>query len=218
MMKQNKRRSQRGARLGLLVGLIGAGLISSLTTVVRAQDLFGNQVIQFPEDTTVEFEFKESHGAYQSSLGILNLDTNQPEAVLFKEVKPYDDYGSGKPQTSNPNGSNIGTRYDHVGTVEGGTVPNRMAEFTFKANTRYAFYLESVTPTGQTRRVVLSNNPMATQFNGNLDSGEHNGIVGSRLAWDDGGLPGIRKDQPLFDDFVVEAGGYLIQVGCPPSQ
>lgn len=201
----------------VLMGAIGAGLISSLTTVVRAQDLFGNQVIQFPEDTTIEFEFKESHGAYQSSLGILNLDTNQPEAVLFKEVKPYDDYGSGKSQTRNPNGSNLGTKYDYVGTVEGGTVPNRMAEFTFKANTRYAFYLESVSSTGQTRRVVLSNNPMATQFNGNLDSGEHDGIVGSRLLWDDDGLPGARKDND-FDDFVVEAGGYLIQVTCPPTQ
>jgi hypothetical protein len=55
----------------------------------------------------------------------------------------------------------------------------------------------------------------------NLDSGEHNGIVGSRLSWDDGGLPEVRKDQPDFDDFVddfvVEAGGYLIQVGCSPT-
>lgn len=214
-MKQIKRTSKSLAGLGLLMGVMLTGLVSSFAAPVRAQDKFDNQVIEFPEDTTVEFEFKESHGAYQTTLGVLNLDTNQPEAALFKEVKPYDDYGTGKRQTRNPNGSNLGTQYDYVGTVEGGTVPNRMAEFTFKANTRYAFYLESVSPTGQTRRVVLSQNPLATQFNGSLDSGEHSGVIGTRLSWDDDGLPGARKDDD-FDDFVVEAGGYLIQVGCPP--
>ena len=213
-MRQIKRK--RIAGLGLLMGAMVAGLISSFATAVRAQDSFTNQVIEFSEDTTVEFEFKESHGAYQSTLGIINLDTNQPVGVLFKETKPFDAYGSGERQTRSSGSNNIGTKFDYLGTVDGGTVQNRLAEFTFKANTRYAFYLESVSPTGQTRRTVLSSSNLAAAFDGSLDSGDRGGVVGSRIAWDDDGLPGAVKDDD-FDDFVVEAGGYQIQVGCPPA-
>jgi hypothetical protein len=212
-MRHIKRKPIAG--LGLLMGVMVAGLVSSFAAPVRAQDSFGNQVIEFSEDTTVEFEFKESHGAYQSTLGIINLDTNQPVAVLFKEAKPYDAYGTGERQTRAPGSNNIGTRFDYLGTVDGATVPNRLAEFTFKANTRYGFYLESVSPTGQTRRTVLSSNNLAAAFDGSLDSGDRGGVIGSRIAWDDDGLPGARKDDD-FDDFVIEAGGYQIQVACPP--
>jgi hypothetical protein len=212
-MRQIKRK--RIAGLGLLMGAVAAGLISSFATTVRAQDVFSNQVIEFPEDTTVEFEFKESHGAYQATLGIINLDTGRDEAVLFREEKPYDNFGTGRTETLAPSESRLGTKLDYVGTVEGGTVKNRFAEFTFKANTRYAFYLDSVSPTGQTRRRVISTSNAATIFDGTLDSGSHNKIVGSRLSWDDDGLPGVGKDND-FNDFVIEAGGYLIQVNCPP--
>jgi hypothetical protein len=34
------------------------------------------------------------------------------------------------------------------------------------------------------------------------------------MAWDDTGLPQPGKDQD-FDDFVIEAGGYLVSVPCP---
>ena len=216
-MKQIKRTSKSLAGLGLLMGVMVTGLISSFAAPVRAQDSFGNQVIQFPEDTTVEFEFKESHGAYQSTLGILNLETNQPETVLFREVKPYDEFGTGQPQTRSPGQNNVGTTLDYVGTVRGGTVENQLTEFTFKANTRYAFYLESVSPTGQTRRTVLSSSSLAAAFDGSLDSGDRGGIVGTRIAWDDDGLPRASGKDEDFDDFVIEAGGYQIQVGCPPS-
>ncbi len=197
------------------MGAIVAGLVGSLAAPVHAQDSFGNQVVEFPVDTTVEFEFKESHGAYQSSLGIINVDTGQPVKVLFSEAKPYDSYGTGEVQPSSPGQNNTGTSIDFLGTVQGGTVQNQLSEFTFKANTRYAFYLESVSPTGQTRRTVLSSNPLSTVFNGALDAGNRGGIVGSRIAWDDDGLPRPGKDQD-FDDFVVEAGGYLVTVPCPP--
>lgn len=213
-MRQIKRK--RTAGLGLLIGAMASGLFGSFAAPVQAQDSFGNQVIQFPVDTTVEFEFKESHGAYQSSLGILDLETGQPVQVLFSENKPYDAFGTGQSQTRSPGQNNIGTSLDFVGTVQGGTVQNQLTEFTFQANKRYAFYLESVSPTGQTRRTVLSSSSLAAVFDGSLNSGERGGTVGSRIAWDDDGLPQAPGKDDDFDDFVIEAGGYLIEVGCPP--
>lgn len=215
-MRQNKRNSKRATGIGLLMGAMvsGLGLFSSFAPPVQAQDLFGNQVIQFPVDTTVEFEFKASHGAFQSTLGILDLETGQPVAVLFREVKPYDSYRTGQPQPRTFGQSSFGTSLDHLGTVEGGTVPNRFSEFTFQANRRYGFYLESVSPTGQTRRTVLSSNNSAALFKGSLDGGSRGGMTGSRIYWDDDGLPGVGKDND-FDDFIIEAGGYLIEINCP---
>ena len=213
-MRQIKRK--RTAGLGLLIGAMASGLFGSFAAPVQAQDAFGNQVIQFPVDTTVEFEFKESHGAYQSSLGILDLETGQPVQVLFSENKPYDAFGTGQSQTRSPGQNNIGTSLDFLGTVQGGTVQNQLTEFTFQANKRYAFYLESVSPTGQTRRTVLSSSSLAAVFDGSLNSGNRGGIVGSRIAWDDDGLPQAPGKDDDFDDFVIEAGGYLIEVGCPP--
>jgi hypothetical protein len=216
-MKQKKRNRERIARLGLFMGAIAAGLVSSLATPVKAQDLFENQVVQFPVDTTIEFEFKESHGAYQSTLGILDLDTNQPVKVLFSETKPYDAYGTGESQVRAPGQNNTGTSIDFLGTVQGGTVQNQLTEFTFQANKRYAFYLESVSPTGQTRRTVVSTSDLAAVFNGSLDGGDRNGVVGTRVSWDDQGIARAGKDDD-FDDFVIEAGGYLVTVPCPPVQ
>jgi hypothetical protein len=214
-MNQIKRRSQFVTGIQLLTGAIAAGLIGSFAAPVQAQDSFGNQVVQFPVDTTVEFEFVESHGAYQSSIGIVNLDTNQPVAVLFSETKPYDTAGTGQPQPSSPGQNNTGSAVDFLGTVQGGTVRDQFTEFTFEANTRYGFYLESVSPTGQTRRTVLSTSDLAAIFDGALDAGDRGGITGTRIAWDDDGLPRPGKDSD-FDDFVIEAGGYLVTAPCPP--
>jgi hypothetical protein len=213
-MRQIKRK--RTAGLGLLIGAMASGLLGSFAAPVQAQDSFGNQVIQFPVDTTVEFEFKESHGAFQSSIGIVDLETGQPVKVLFSEAKPYDAFGTGQPQPRTFGQNNIGTSLDHLGTVQGGTVQNQFNEFTFQANKRYAFYLESVSPSGQTRRTVLSSSSLAAAFDGSLDSGNRGGAVGSRIAWDDDGLPQAGRQDGDFDDFVIEAGGYLIEVGCPP--
>lgn len=214
-MNQIKRRSQFVTGIQFLTGAIAAGLVGSLAAPVQAQDSFGNQVVQFPVDTTVEFEFVESHGAYQSSIGVVNLDTNQPVAVLFSETKPYDTAGTGQPQPSSPGQNNTGEAIDFIGTVQGGTVQDRFTEFTFEANTRYGFYLESVSPTGQTRRTVLSTSDLAAVFDGALDAGDRSGITGTRIAWDDAGLPRPGKDSD-FDDFVIEAGGYLVTAPCPP--
>lgn len=212
-MRQMKKSRKCVAGVKLIAGAIAFGAVGFLATPVKAQDSFGNQVVQFPADTTVEFEFKESHGAYQSTLGIVNLDTNE-ETVLFRETKPYDAFGTGQNEPPAPGQNNIGTSRDFVGTVDGGAVQNRLAEYRFRANTRYAFYLESVSPTGQTRRSVRSTSNLAAAFDGALDAGTRGEITGVRVAWDDDGLPRPGKDSD-FDDFVVEAGGYA-PAACPP--
>jgi len=84
----------------------------------------------------------------------------------------------------------------------------------FKANNRYVFFLESVSPTGQTRRRIVSTQNLA-QFNGRLDGGRKGTITGSRVSWEDGGRVEVGSDDD-FDDFVIEAGGYLIDLNCPP--
>lgn len=186
------------------------------------QDSLGNSAFVFSEDTVVEFEVKETHGAYQSTVGIVNLDRRE-QTVLFREVKPYDSYGDRQRQPASPGVNNTGTPLDYLGTVGGGTIVNgegnasSLVEFTFKAGERYTLYLESVSPTGATRRTVQAINLNAAQFQGGLDSGQDNDLVGTRISWDDQGLPRPGKDND-FDDFVLEAGGYLIKVTCPQVQ
>ncbi|MCA1991364.1 MAG: hypothetical protein LDL41_04845 [Coleofasciculus sp. S288] len=211
-MRQTTRSNKRAPSIPLLIGAIAAGLVGFLAAPVRAQDFLGNETIQFSEDTTIEFEFKRTMGANRSTLGVRNIDTGE-EAVLFREVTPFDGYVPGQPLTSSPT--------DFVGTVEAGTVKNglgqasQFAEFKFKANNRYVFYLDSVSPSGQTTRTFESTNASAAQFNGALDGGSAGDAVGVRVAWDDDGLPSENKDFDN-DDFIIEAGGYLVTVTCPP--
>lgn len=198
-----------------LIGAIASGLLGTLATPVQAQDIFDNRTIQFPEDTIVEFEFLQSHGSYQAALGVRNETTGE-ERILFQEVKPYDAFGTNQSVETSRGQNDLGTRADFVGTVEGGTVPNRFSEFQFKANNRYVFFLESVSPTGQTRRSILSTQNFA-RFNGSLAGGRSGNITGTRVSWEDGGQAEVASDDD-FDDFVLEAGGYLIDLNCPPIQ
>jgi hypothetical protein len=187
----------------------------------QAQETFTDDVIQFPVDTTVEFELKATHGANQSTFGIVNLDTNE-RTVLYREVQPYDGFGVSDIQPASPNNNDIGTTLDYLGTIEAGTLQNGqgeanpLTEYTFRANTRYAFFLESVSPTGQTRRVFQSGDNLTAAIRGALDAGSQGDIIGSRLALDDSGLPSRGKDND-FDDFVIEAGGFLLAPACPPT-
>ncbi len=187
--------------------------IAMLAAPATAQERFDSGTIEFPVETTIEFEFVEARGANQSEFGVINLNTDN-SAVLFAEVRPYDDYRPGSPLRSD-------RQNDFIGTVEGGTVrtgdgdaTNRV-EFTFAPNTPYVFYLESVSPTGQTRRSLRSSSALSARFAGDLDGGTSGDRTGVRLAWDDDGLPGEDPDSD-FDDFIVEAGGYLVAEPCPP--
>ena len=197
--------------LQLLIGAVVGGLASAFSSPAQAADLFGNQGIQFEVDTIVEFEFVESNGAYQSVFGVINLDTGE-KTPLVVEAAPSD-----RPQDVNrpstyTDDSGLSNTDDFFGTP-GTTVPNPLPEFEFKANTRYAFYLES-TYNGRPAGILYSidaRNPGANQqaqFEGNLLNG------GSIIRWDDTGSVLVRTNQQDqdFDDFIVRVGGHE---ACP---
>lgn len=132
---------------------LSVGVVSLVSTTAIANDYVGNQGVQFEEDTIVEFEFLKSHGAYQSSFGVIDLDTCRTGAQgkiifdscqkspLISEVKPSDNYASVTRRSTFKDDFNR-IDLDFVGTP-GNTVPQPMSEFTFKAGKRYGFYLES---------------------------------------------------------------------------
>lgn len=207
-------------KIGLKLAIATIAMIGLGGQAAQAQETFTDDVIQFPVDTTVEFEIKETHGANQSTFGIVNLDTNE-RTVLYREVKPYDGFGLSDFQPASPNNNDVGTTLDYLGTIAAGTIQNAqgeatpLTEYTFRANTRYAFFLESVTPTGQTRRIFQSGNNLTAAIRGALDAGNQGDVIGTRLSLDDSGLPSRGKDND-FDDFVIEAGGFLFAPACPP--
>ena len=62
----------------MLMG-ISLGTLGCITPSAIAENYFGNNNIQFDQDTTIEFEFIESHGAYQSTFGVIDLDSCQTQ-------------------------------------------------------------------------------------------------------------------------------------------
>lgn len=215
-MQINRRSDRQGRKFPL--GTILGGLISTAyltgTLSAQAQETFGNEGIQFDVDTIVEFEFVSSHGAYQSTFGVVDLDTGQ-KTPLVVEAKSSD-IPQDVTQPSNFQKNNgAGAGGDFEGSP-GQAVPTPLTEFEFKANKRYAFYLES-TYNGRPAGILYSTdtqNPTGTQkaqFEGGL-SDLSNG--GSLVRWDDTGAvlvkPGAQDTD--FDDFVVRSGGNL---ACP---
>ncbi|MGV2827613.1 hypothetical protein [Myxosarcina sp. GI1(2024)] len=144
------------------------GLFNTLILPAAAEDYIGNQGISFDRDTIVEFEFIESHGAYQSTFGAIDLDSCQTDTSgaiifdscdktpLFQEVKPADNYEYEKVYSNSSYETDLGKAdsEDFIGTP-GNTVPQPKAEFLFEAGKRYAFYLESQFE-GQPSGVVYS--------------------------------------------------------------
>ena len=138
-------------KIGVFLGTLG--LINVCAQKAVADDYVGNRGIQFAEDTTIEFEFIRSHGAYQSTFGVINLDSCSSDAQgeiifsscekipLIAESKPSDSYETVTRRSTYEDNLNR-SDYDFLGTP-GNTVVQPMAEFTFEEGTRYAFYLES---------------------------------------------------------------------------
>jgi len=198
------------AWLMMLMGVMTVGL-GMFSKAAQAADQFGTKGVQFDVNTIVEFEFVESHGAYQSTFGVINLDTGE-KTPLLAEVKPSD-------YSQNPNTPSDYRRSpskpDFVGTP-GNTVPQPLAEYEFKANTRYAFYLES-TYNGRPAGIVYSTT--AQNPGGNLQAkfdGEVFGLAngGTITLWDDTGSLLVKPNQEDtdFNDFIVRAGGHI---ACP---
>ncbi len=219
-MKQIIGWSDRATVQQTLVKAILGGSVSITTYFggilpAQAQEMFGNEGIQFNVDTIIEFEFVSSHGAYQSTFGVIDLDTGQ-KTPLFNEAKASD-----IPQNINQPSNfqrNNGEGGDFEGSA-GQAVPTPLTEFEFEANKRYAFYLESIyndKPTGLFFSVDAQN-PTRTQraqFEGGV-SGLSNG--GTLIRWDDTGSVLVKpRDQDTdFDDFIVRSGGNL---ACPFSK
>ncbi len=204
-------------RIKIFTGIILGGLISTLATPVKAADIFSNNGIQFDVDTVIEFEFVESHGAYQSTFGVINLDTGE-KTPLLAEVKPSDNYQeTNRPSTyRNPNDPQaVRDPNDFLGTP-GNAVSQPLAEFEFKANNRYVFYLES-SYKGKPSGIVYSQdsknlgNNQQVLFEGGLPGLTSGGTF---LRWDDTGsvLVLTNKEDRDYNDFMVRAGGHL---ACP---
>lgn len=209
MMSIKRRINNAGAKI--LLGAVLGGVISGFSSPVVAQEVFGNNGILLEEDTIIEFEFVESNGAYQSVFGVINLDTGEKTALLA-EAKASD----------YPQNVTLPSDYeDDTGAVErddffgspGNTVPNPLPEFTFKANTRYAFYLESFyngRPVG-TLYSLDTQNPRGKRqlmFEGNFQALTNGG---SLIRWDDTGAVLVRNEELQdsdFDDFIVRIGGH----------
>ena len=135
--------------LGITIATTGFLLSVSQTT--QAQTAFRNNSIQFSQDTIIEFEFIESHGAYQSTFGVVDLDSCQSSfgsidlstckrTPLLVEEKASDFPESVTRRSTYEDNEN--QTQDFLGTP-GNAVSKPMAEFMFEAGKRYAFYLES---------------------------------------------------------------------------
>ena len=138
---------------GLAFGTVGVGIIGNSAIANEPTDYVGNKGVEFEEETVVEFEFIQSHGAYQSTFGVIDLDSCKTgvggeiifdscqKNPLISEVKPSDTYET-VTRRSTYEDNLSGANYDFVGTP-GNAVTQPMAEFTFEKGKRYAFYLES---------------------------------------------------------------------------
>lgn len=187
-------------RIGL--GVILGAAIGSFTQAATAAEDFNNNFIRFEKDVAVEFEFIESRGAYQSTMGVINLVTGE-KTPLLAEVKASDDTSLTSPRSR-----------DFIGTP-GNTVAQPLVEFVFKAGQPYALYLDSSYQGRDAGTVYSSNN---RNLNGQLQSkvGDIGGLSnqqGIRIEWDDTGSVLSRRDDRDFNDFLVIAGGNA-SLGC----
>jgi hypothetical protein len=196
-------RFKSALRIGL--GTIAAAAVATFAQSAKAVEDFNNNFVRFEKDTAVEFEFLESRGAYQSTFGVINLVTGE-KTPLLAEVKASDD-----PSLTSPRSR------DFQGTP-GNTVPQPLAEFTFKAGQPYAFYLDSTYQGREAGTVYSSNN---RNIGGQLQSrvGDMSGLSnqqGLRIEWEDtvpsGGVLARRNDAD-YNDFAVVAGGNA-SLGC----
>jgi hypothetical protein len=180
------------------IHLLACGLGALVTTAtvltqpIRANEQFSPQAIQFDRDSIVEFEFLRSNNSARSTFGVINLATNE-KTPLLSESRAFD--------------SKAKKAKSYVGTP-GKAVRKPFAEFTFKANTPYALYLESNNK-GKTTTVYSAmeknNGSQLAQFDNDATS---LGSQGVKIGWNDG----TSKKAGKFDQFMVIAGGGM---GCP---
>jgi hypothetical protein len=209
-------KSNRSSRRisSMAFGLSLGWLASSLAIPARAADMsIGNQGIRANKDTTLQSEFVESHGAYQSTFGVINLTTKEKTPLLI-ETKPADNPDIiFRPSTKI---DDAGSELDFLGTP-GNAVPEPSRQYTFKPNNDYVFYLESSfngRPTGilYSTDSLNPNSEQHVKFNGDINSLCQTG--GMMLNWDDTGSRIVRNRDAQdrdYDDFIVR----MRDTACP---
>ena len=211
--------------INLFIGAVAAGILGIFPSEAQAQkavpaqlesqEFFDNSGISFAQDTIVQFEFVRSFGAYQSVFGVRNENTGE-EVNLIGEVKPSDLSPSEYEQALNkPSDGQTDNLNDFPGTL-GNAVPlPRIAEFTFKAGTRYSFYLRSQfknSDAGILYSTDMKNSSGVRQARFVGDFSAISSGTGVFIRWDDTnssiGIQQSETNDNDFDDFIVRAGGY----------
>lgn len=205
---------QRKPLARMTIALTSGWLASQIALPVHAASLINNSGVQFDQDTTLESNFVESHGAYQSTFGVINLDTKEKTPLLV-ETRASDAPESIFKVSSRRN--HLGTNTDFRGTP-GNAVPKPVAQYSFKANQRYVMYLESTfngRPTGilYSTDVLNPNREQQVRFAGGISELCAGGIT---VGWDDTGSKLVRNRQQQdrdFDDFVVQMKSLSCGIG-----
>lgn len=184
------------------IGLAGLAL-TSLTAQSAKADEFSNNVVQFDVETGVEFEVIESHGAYKSIFGVMDLNTGA-KTLLIKEEKSADS-----------DDREVNKASDFLGTP-GNTLNPPKNVFKFQANTPYTFFLESRNGSGRVVSTVYSTSSknakgsVQAQFDKDFSGLANQGV---KISWDDTvKKSGAGTD---FNDFVVIAGGVGNSASAP---
>ena len=146
-------------------------LLSALTATAVATALlgagapaqafsFGTGGISFAKDQQVQFNFKESHGAFTSSLGIysVNNSTTSLVSTLFSETKSSDNGGNN----------------EWKGSLGNTVLGSGSAVFTFLANQVYTLGLSSVY-NGSSAGTVYSTS--------SLNGGSQQAVFGESGLW-----------------------------------
>ena len=173
-----------------LVGssLVGVFLSAQITPMAWAVELStGHSApLQVEVPTTVEFEFVESHGAYQSTFGILDVDTGE-RTILFAPSRAYDQAYEDVEISSPTYANDYGSEGDFFGSP-GISVERALAEFIFLPNRSYTFFLESTYNGEDAGTVYFLDllNPNSERL-AVLEEAEECGVDGDYLFWDDTG-------------------------------
>ncbi|MEG4838539.1 PEP-CTERM sorting domain-containing protein [Microcoleus sp. B9-D4] len=194
-------------------------LLSALTATAAATALFGagapaqafsfgTNGIKFDQDTSVNFKFKESHGAYTSSLGIYSVNNSAVSLVstLFSETKSSDNTW----------------KNEWKGTLGNTVLGSGSTVFTFLANQIYTLglnsggngsvYSTSALNSGSQQAVFGAQSPLWNALNkettnvfkaaGQFTNGTGSLFNGGTLiSFDDRG----NKNDADFQDFTVSA-------------
>ncbi|MBE9008918.1 PEP-CTERM sorting domain-containing protein [Pseudanabaenaceae cyanobacterium LEGE 13415] len=206
--------NRRNTLARMTIAITSSWLATNIALPVHAASLINNSGIQFDQDTTLESNFVESHGAYQSTFGVINLDTKEKTPLLVETRASDAPETIFKPSTRR---SHLGTNTDFRGTP-GNAVPKSASQYRFRANQRYVLYLESSyngRPTGilYSTDVLNPNREQQVQFAGGISDLCSSGIT---VGWDDTGSKLVRDRQQQdrdFDDFVVQMKSLSCGIG-----